>query len=277
MSTFGKSAIPILGKLAVVLIIMCPGAYGQAPGIQITHPEDGAVHLPNETVALEIEPLGGVLLEQVLYVTRFSADAVDAPFFSNLTIPEDEIGWVKVAAFGRTKAGEFVSDEITIFVQPESSLHELSVEPQRLSFFREGQTRKIVVTGRYDGGLTRDLNAPGAGTTYSSSSNDVVSVTADGTMEARGIGSAVVTVVNSGKGAEVAVVVDLIAIPIAVVGDLDDDGDVDRDDLNVVLARRNTPASGPDDRADLNDDEMITVLDARVLVTLCTRARCAVN
>jgi len=62
---------------------------------------------------------------------------------------------------------------------------------------------------------------------------------------------------------------------LAVAGDYDGDGDVDRDDLNILLAARNTPASGPDDPMDLDDDGMITGLDARKLVLMCTRPRCA--
>ncbi len=60
-------------------------------------------------------------------------------------------------------------------------------------------------------------------------------------------------------------------------GDLDGDDDVDRDDLNVILAARNQPADGADDPRDLDGDGIITVLDARILVTLCTRPRCAVG
>ena len=58
-------------------------------------------------------------------------------------------------------------------------------------------------------------------------------------------------------------------------GDLDGDEDVDRDDLGIILAARNMPASGPDDSRDLDGDGVITALDARQLTLLCTRSRCA--
>ncbi len=58
-------------------------------------------------------------------------------------------------------------------------------------------------------------------------------------------------------------------------GDIDGDGDVDMDDISLILAARNQPASGPDDPRDLDGDGVITVLDARRAVTLCTRAGCA--
>jgi len=61
----------------------------------------------------------------------------------------------------------------------------------------------------------------------------------------------------------------------AVVGDLDGDGDVDRDDLGILNASRNQPAGGPNDPKDLDGDGRITGLDGRKLVQLCTRRRCA--
>lgn len=60
-------------------------------------------------------------------------------------------------------------------------------------------------------------------------------------------------------------------------GDLDGDGQICRSDLSILLAAGNTPADGPDDPRDLDGDGMITALDARKLVTICTRPRCACN
>ena len=59
-----------------------------------------------------------------------------------------------------------------------------------------------------------------------------------------------------------------------VPGDLDGDGNIDKNDLNILLSYRNQPASACP-ACDLNGDGMITALDARKLVLLCTRPRCA--
>jgi hypothetical protein len=53
-----------------------------------------------------------------------------------------------------------------------------------------------------------------------------------------------------------------------VRGDLDGDDVVDRNDLDLVVASRNQPAVNAEDPRDLDGDGMITVLDARILVTL---------
>lgn len=60
-----------------------------------------------------------------------------------------------------------------------------------------------------------------------------------------------------------------------IPGDLDGDDDVDREDLNLILAANGQPASGPDDARDLDGDGTITYRDARKLRLLCSRARCA--
>jgi len=60
-------------------------------------------------------------------------------------------------------------------------------------------------------------------------------------------------------------------------GDINQDGDVDSNDLTLILATKNQPSSGPDDARDLNSDGKIDLLDARKLVLLCTRPLCAIK
>jgi hypothetical protein len=67
-----------------------------------------------------------------------------------------------------------------------------------------------------------------------------------------------------------------IQVDSMVPGDLDRDGDIDRDDINILLDHRNLDAEYCP-ACDMNDDGIITALDARKLVLLCTRPRCAVD
>ncbi len=66
-----------------------------------------------------------------------------------------------------------------------------------------------------------------------------------------------------------------LGIVVPRLGDIDMDGDVDSVDLGRINSALNTNASGPNDLRDLDGDGRITGLDARKLVTLCTRPRCA--
>lgn len=64
-------------------------------------------------------------------------------------------------------------------------------------------------------------------------------------------------------------------LPGALKGDLNGDGQINRNDLDMVMGVLGTKAYGTNDPRDLDHDGLITVRDARMLVTYCSKPRCA--
>ena len=62
----------------------------------------------------------------------------------------------------------------------------------------------------------------------------------------------------------------------AIQGDFDGDRDVDINDIRGLM--RSIQLSESIDLAfDLNNDGVVSMMDARVMMSLCTRTRCAAN
>jgi len=57
--------------------------------------------------------------------------------------------------------------------------------------------------------------------------------------------------------------------------DVDGNGIVDREDIQLIADGRGTTPSGPNDPRDFDHDGMITVLDNRACTLNCTYALCA--
>lgn len=62
----------------------------------------------------------------------------------------------------------------------------------------------------------------------------------------------------------------------AAACDVDADGDIDRQDLLLIVSARDKPASGPNDPRDANADGTITLPDARICVRQCNLPDCKV-
>jgi len=77
---------------------------------------------------------------------------------------------------------------------------------------------------------------------------------------------------NEGLSATDTTTIEIVTEP-HITGDLDGDGDIDRDDINIIKLHLNQPASVCPE-CDIDGDGTITGLDARKLVIMCTCSRC---
>jgi len=138
----------------------------------------------------------------------------------------------------------------------------------------EGQLLSFVIVGADPNGDTLSFasaNLPGGATLSPDGAFTWTPVAGQA-----GSYSVTVTATDNGSPALTSAPQTFVITVLAVrLGDIDVDGDVDSDDLNLILAARNTLANGPNDLRDLNGDGKIDALDSRKLVTLCTRPRCA--
>ena len=69
----------------------------------------------------------------------------------------------------------------------------------------------------------------------------------------------------------------VVSIQVPRLGDVDLDGDVDRNDVAIITTARNQTTGDPNDIRDLDGNGVINALDARIAATRCTRPSCAVN
>ena len=61
----------------------------------------------------------------------------------------------------------------------------------------------------------------------------------------------------------------------ALTCDVDNSGEINRNDIALITAALNTPVSGPGDPRDADGNGIINVLDARICALRCTRTNCA--
>jgi len=77
-----------------------------------------------------------------------------------------------------------------------------------------------------------------------------------------------------GKVSDNSSVITTIVTPERVFGDIDGDGDVDIDDINLIIGVKNMPSSGSSDIRDIDKNGVVDVIDARRLARMCSRHKC---
>jgi hypothetical protein len=264
-------------KAAPILAIMMLTSgltLGDSP-ITITSPITGAKVSPGQTIAIQVSVGAGTSFTAVQVVGKdigFAPPLSAPPYSFSLTIPSNVIGLETLTALGITSPENGIfSPDVVIDSETLANATALYLNISQISFQRSGQQMPLNVTGTFDDGSSLNITKSSL-ISYNSADSTVAIVDANGLVTAAGSGKTTVNVMYGKVSAQVQVLV-----PNSMRGDLNGDGRVDKDDLNIILAARNTRATGPHDARDLNGDGVINALDARILVTLCTSQGCATH
>lgn len=179
------------------------GATAPDSRVQILSPSAGQQFAPGESVTLTIQvassfPAVAVLLtlEGVGQVPATSTG--NGKFQATETLPDSFAGPLVITPLAIDSGDNAIAGpSVTASVKP-------STAPQSVAFASkyfyvspsDVPSQQLYLTGQFSGGNQLDLTTAVTGTTYNSSNNSVVTVTADGLATIKGQGLAVVTAQN---------------------------------------------------------------------------------
>lgn len=267
------SCLGWLVYLMVLLDILFPML--SHAGLQIISPRTGIVVAPGNTIHVVVAVDGGTTFSEVQVIIEgvgFSVPLTAPPYEFDIPIPTGFLGLKNLKAVGITSRDtDESSPPVVIDIEGTFIVTGLQTTPSSIKFAFAGQEFPLRIMGLLADGTQVDVSKSSR-TSYTSADPSVARVDSSGLVTAVGQGTSKTTkimVQYQGKTLLIPV-----TVPQGIKGDLNSDGRVDQDDVNIILDFRNTPATGPFDARDLNKDGMIDALDASQLILLCTRPRC---
>ncbi|MDE2503651.1 MAG: alpha/beta fold hydrolase [Burkholderiales bacterium] len=201
------------------------GAAAPAPDarVQISSPATGQTYTPGSTVNVTVQVAAGVTISSGYVSTNIpGVGAVNASSYGTTSFQASFV--IPAAYTGAVTLTPLVIDgSISPIVGLSTDIAVVAGRaPTSLTLVRGSYVHvrsvpavsSIYVTGNFPNNVHTDLSASATGTTYTSSNANVVTVDAEGQVQAVAYGSAAITVQNSGVKAYVTYVVENPAAPL---------------------------------------------------------------
>jgi hypothetical protein len=265
--------------VSAATIVWTTRAAGQnSAALTIIAPTSGATIAPGASLPITVAvapgyyPVGvGILAQDPLGAAPMQS-VVGPTLNFVLSIPATTVpGQYSVTAVSVGASGQqLASSPISVTVERADAPTSPSASPSIAYLRFLGDTLPITVWGSFSTDPIVDVT--NSMHLVATSQNPLVATFNRGVLTAVGPGQTTITLQYGQISTTLAV-----TVPMYLRGDLNGDGRVDQSDLNILMAALNTAANGSNDARDLNKDGVINVLDARILVTLCTLPGCATN
>jgi hypothetical protein len=275
-----RACIPFLAIVVFGALVPSQAQAQAIPTLAIVSPVNETVVQAGQTIQVTVNATNVTLLTMEAVVgtdplgVSLSQTVSPQQIFS-ITVPNPlHPGRYFITALGKRASGGTVqSAPVSIIVPINGPVSSLRVSGNPLVLLFPGdQSGLDVVASTPSGSVT----LTSVNLSFTSDDPSVASVGSNGIVIGQKPGNTLVHV-NYGTGASAVSAGVRVLVGGSVRGDFNGDDRVDTSDIFVLNALLNTRANGPNDARDLNHDGKIDALDARVLTTLCTYARCAVS
>lgn len=266
--------------ITIVCFVVLHGSYlrGETPtSISIASPASGSSIIAGEPLTVTILPAQGTTLNKadawfVSPALTLPAPVSKPPFTVLLSVPSGTIGPIALNAVGVDQYGHTIQTSVPLQVEASSAPVGIQVDPTSVFLDKPGEVMAINISAAFPDGSVANISGSD-NISYAVSNSKVVAVNHNGGFGVTAAAPGLSTITINAYGFSKTIVVNVGVYQLR--GDLNGDGDIDQDDLNIILKALNTSSTGPGDPRDLNGDGVINALDARILVTLCTRSGCA--
>ncbi len=232
------------------------------------------------SVIFELRSEDGELIKEINLVKGGHEDAANDDFVGEFTLPSDRFrvflhataldGSEVVRAFPPVFTGQSV--RVSPVGDGATRLLAGRVNNQRFEITNLGLRDTFSVSATDNQGFLAGIRPNSL--TLEQNESRIVDVSVDVPVGTPNNTVVTITLVAEGFSTANNVVTSFVVQENSIAGDLDFDGDVDRDDINILILAKGQLASSNTDPRDIDGDGRISILDARKAIRLCTNRRC---
>jgi hypothetical protein len=189
--------------------------------IAITAPAPNTVFHPGDSVVVTVQPSGFTPVRMLIMMRADNVDdgtaegLTSSPWTTTLSVNQDALGAATITAFAIDATNHSIRAEIPIQVAATTAtLRALTVTAKKIILFASRLQHQLHVAGQYSDGIERDITGSAAGTVYESGDQSIVTVSANGLMQAVGVGRTTIVVRNGPAQDGVAVLVESLPAPL---------------------------------------------------------------